>query len=333
MFGSSRSAWAPPTHGPEARIASEAGPQMEAILPIHQPPAWIAATRGPEGQLTKLLRALPSRRRIRWYEGREHLTKHLRAETPLWILDLQEQQRVLVQWAGGRRLVPLLLGLWSGVAGTSKGLERLARLHLAMEGRGPADLAWLDALSAWPGRHLLVTEGGVTDPPAAGQPVQRVALGRRAPAQRLIAAVENALFMPDPRIETLWALGLSPAQLALLREASVARHLLAFARANWDHWAFVGRPFGGIGVDFLGQWWWLPLASPTSLRELAQESRARGLPAADVARIRTGLALPAHALESLGARSVSPNASARALSVGDHGELLGALIPMVPMER
>lgn len=294
-------------------------------FPLFHRPGSIVFLDDDADYLEMLAMILPRHWHVKLFLRPADCIAQLNQEPPFWEADAWTQQQQVDAWRAGRPLIPQMLDYWS------KYTERYALARVCVVDYSMPEMDGLQALSElrdWPGARVLLT--GQADEQIAVQAFNRGLIeqfiAKQAPdvTPRLISAIEHLLATPHARHAQTWRATLSPAQNALLRDASVTRDLLKLASERWVEHVVIGAPFGVLGLDAEGRASWLQLETPDGLHAHAELAQLEGLPPDDLADIQRGRKLSnlelRQALGSMAAPEVAPT-----FSLGAAGGLIGSI--------
>ena len=299
-------------------------------FPLFHRPGTIVFLDDDPDYLEMLALVLPRQWHVKLFLRPHECINYLQQEPPFWEADAWTQQQLVEQWRGGKPLIPQILAYWS------KYTERYALTRVcvfdysmpAMDG-----LTALGELVDWPGSRVLLT--GQADEQVAVRAFNRGLidqfLAKQTPdiSRRLIESVDHLLNTPNARHAQIWRATLSPEQNALLRSASVARDLAAFATKRWVEHVVIGDPFGVLGMDSQGNVSWLQLETRDGLKALAELAEMEGVDAGSLLEIREGRKLVDLELRQALGRSGPPQLNP-AFAIGDEPSLLGAVFNVDP---
>jgi CheY-like chemotaxis protein len=293
-------------------------------FPLFHRPGTVVFLDDDPDYLEMLALVLPRNWHVKLFLRPHECINYLQQEPPFWEADAWNQQQLVDQWRAGKPLIPQVLGYWS------KYTERFALTRVcvfdysmpAMDG-----LTALGELVEWPGSRVLLT--GQADEQVAVRAFNRGLIdqfiAKQTPdiSRRLIESVEHLLSTPNARHAQIWRATLSPEQNALLRIASVARDLGAFAAKRWVEHVAIGDPFGVLGMDAKGHVSWLQLETRDGLQALAELAEIEGVAAADRDDLRHGRKLANLELRQAFGRSDPVQLNA-AFTLGEEANLLAA---------
>ncbi|MES2940896.1 MAG: response regulator [Pseudomonadota bacterium] len=299
-------------------------------LPLFHRPGTIVFLDDDPDYLEMLAMVLPRQWHVKLFLRPTECIHYLAQEPPFWEADAWNQQQLVEQWRGGKALIPQILGYWSKYS-ERFALTRVCVVDFSMPGMD--GLQVLSELVDWPGSRVLLT--GQADEQVAVRAFNRGLIDQFIPKQlpdisrRLVEAVDHLLSTAHARHGQIWRATLSPEQNALLRQASVARDLAAYAAKRWVEHVVIGAPFGMLGMDAAGNVSWLQLETREALKTLAELAEIEGVLPDGLADIRDGRKLAN--LELRQALSMTePCELLPAFPVGEGGPLLGALFPVPP---
>jgi len=294
-------------------------------FPLFHRPGSIVFLDDDADYLEMLAMILPRHWHVKLFLRPTDCIAQLNQEPPFWEADAWTQQQQVDAWRAGRPLIPQMLDYWS------KYTERYALARVCVVDYSMPEMDGLQALSElrdWPGARVLLT--GQADEQIAVQAFNRGLIEQFIPKQapdvtpRLISAIEHLLDTPHARHAQIWRATLNPTQNALLRDATIARDLLALASERWVEHVVIGDPFGILGLDAEGRASWLQLETPDGLHAHAELGQLESLPQDDVADIQRGRKLSnlelRQALGSMAAPEVAPT-----FTLGAAGGLIGSM--------
>lgn len=294
-------------------------------LPLYHRQGSIVLLDDAPDYLELLVPALPRQWNIETFLSAQSCLNYLQQEPPRWEADWWAQQRIVDACRAGEPIIPRVLQYWRDNPGRFA-LTKVCvvdQLMPAMTG-----LEVLEELVDWPGQRMLVT--GEFDAALANAAFNRGVIDYFLPKQtdrigaRLTAAVQSLMNRPDPRSHQIWAATLSPEQMAILRNPSVAQELSDFVSSTFLEWAVIGKPFGIIGLNAAGLASWLQLQPASGLDQLAELARAHGASPEDLAHIRAGRCVhDAQLRADLG--NITAPSTTPAFYVGDSGTLLAGI--------
>jgi CheY-like chemotaxis protein len=299
-------------------------------LPLFGRPGTLVFLDDDRAYLETLALLLPRRWHVKLFARPQECIHYLQQEPPFWEADAWNQQQLVEQWRGGKSLIPLILGYWA------KYTERYALTRICVVDYSMPSMSGLEVLAAlpdWPGSRVLLT--GQADEQIAVRAFNKGLIDQFIPKQaidlprRLVEAIDHLLAIPHPRHAQIWRATLSAEQNALVRDATVARELAAFASQRWVEHLMIGQPFGILGMDAAGAVSWLQLETREGLHTLAELAEVEGLARAELEDIRQG-----RRLANLELRQSIATASrcelAPALTVGAQDQLYAALFAVPP---
>jgi CheY-like chemotaxis protein len=299
-------------------------------LALYQRPGSVVLLDDAPDYLEMLAASLPRHWNVETFVNPRQCVDYLQQEPRRWEADLAAQQKLVENWHRGTPLIRQLLDYWAGDS------ERYALTKVCVVDQrmpGMTGVQVLEALADWPGRRILLTgdfdEGLATHAFNRGLIDQFIAKQSDRMGLRLAEAIQMLMNRPDARYHQIWSATLSPQQLAILREPSVAEDLANFASRTFAEWVVIGDPFGILGLGDTGVAFWLQLEPTAGLDELAQLAAQHGVSPEDASHIRAGRCVyDADLLEALGSRkapSVTP-----AFYVGDAGMVIAAIHRIEP---
>jgi CheY-like chemotaxis protein len=298
-------------------------------FPLFHRPGTVVFLDDDPDYLEMLALVLPRQWHLRLFLRPPEAIAHLLREPPFWDADAWNQQQLVENWRDGKPLIPQILGYWSKYT-ERYALSRVCVVDYSMPGMD--GLQTLAELGDWPGSRVLLT--GQADEQVAVRAFNRGLIDQFIPKQtpdisrRLIEAVERLLFTSHARHAQTWRVTLKPEQNALLRAPGVANWLSDFCARHWVEHVAIGEPFGVLGMDAAGKIGWLQLEARDDLPALAELAEVAGVPAEEVAEIRSGAKLADVELRQA-VSSRQPVALVPAFQVGEgSGALLGALFPV-----
>ena len=246
-----------------------------------------------------------------------------RREQDAWL-----QQEIIHRWREGALLIPQILDYWRHDETARFALVQVAVVDYAMPAM--SGLRMLGELHSWPGSRILLT--GRADEQLAVSAFNRGLINQFIPKQSpdlrlcLTGAIEALRHQPDQRCQQIWCATLSPAQLALLADPSIAQALHSLTeQQGWHEHIVIGAPFGMLALNARGQASWLQLETDASLGELAEMAQSQGWDARNVQDIRSASRLIDLELQlALGADHVPRPGEAFAMQ-GEVGRLHAAI--------
>ncbi len=243
--------------------------------------------------------------------------------------DQWRQQEMVDRWHKIRRpLLPQILDYWCQSQARYQ-LIQVAVIDFSMPAMDGFQV--LGALQDWPGMRILLT-GRADDQLAVdafNQGLIQQFVPKQAPdmVQRLVAAIRRLQTAAEPRVGQIWRSTLSPRQHALLNQPSVSRELERWSDERWVEHAVIGKPFGMIGRDAIGNTGWLQLEAASDLDELADLMEGSDLSASALQDVQQGRQLVDFELREALAME-GPVELQQAFSIGSEEPLVGAFFSL-----
>lgn len=296
-------------------------------VPLFRRPGTVVVLDDDVDFLAMLSMALPRNWHINLFSRVESCIEYLAHEPPYWEADAWTQMQMIANWQRGMPLIPQILQYW-GKYTERWALARTLVIDYAMPVMNGIQV--LSRLENWQGSRLLLT--GLADAEVAAGAFNQGVIDKFIPKQgeiltTLTDSLDNLLTMQPSRQSQAWAATLTVRQIALLRDETVARDLINFARWRWVEHVLIGAPFGIIGMDGDGRVDWVPLAARDDLPELAMDAQRAGHDADGVDAVQLGRQLSNASLCQAFPEAVSP-ALETARPFGDSHGLVGAVFEL-----